>query len=71
MYPLRARSRLGERLLRRLWHGRGMMVDNEPISAVVYIREAVARGEDFGLSVLDIGERIVARIYGSIAVYAD
>jgi hypothetical protein len=32
-------------LLRGLRHGRGMMVDNEPVLAVLYVSEAVARGE--------------------------
>jgi hypothetical protein len=39
-------------LLRRLWHGRGMMVDNEPILAVLHVSEAVeaAATSSFGLA---------------------
>jgi hypothetical protein len=47
------------------------MVDNEPISGVVYVSEAVTRGEELGLSILDIGKRVVARIHSRIAVHAD
>src|SRR5437660_12927888 len=42
------------------WHGRGMVVDDEPILAALDEREAVARGRALGLSVLDIGKRVIA-----------
>jgi hypothetical protein len=38
-YPLRRET---EELFRRLRHGRGMMVDNEPVLGVLYVSEAVA-----------------------------
>src|ERR1700722_18138713 len=58
-------------LLRRLWHGRGMMVDNKPVLAVLYVSEAVARGEYLCFSVLDVGKRIIAGINRRTAVNAD
>ena len=38
-YPLRRET---EELFRRLRHGRGMMVENEPVLGVLYVSEAVA-----------------------------
>src|SRR6202790_4302518 len=58
-------------LFRRLWHGRGMMVDDEPVLAVLYVSEAVARGEYLGFSVLDRGKGVIAGIDRRTAVHAD
>jgi hypothetical protein len=58
------------KLLRRLGHCRGMMVDNEPVFAFLYVSKAVARREYLGFSVLDVGEGIIAGIDGRAAVHA-
>src|ERR1700743_2133285 len=68
----RARGRWGAiALLRRLWHGRGMMVDEEPVLAVLYVSEAVARGEYLCFSVLDVSKGVIAGINRRTAVHAD
>src|SRR5271169_3123392 len=48
-----------------------MMVDNEPVLAVLYVSEAVARGEYLGFSVLDVGKGIITGIDRRAAVHAD
>ena len=47
------------------------MVDNEPVLAVLYVSEAVARGEYLGFSVLDVGKGIIAGINRRTTVHAD
>jgi hypothetical protein len=44
-----------------------MMVDGEPVLAALDVGEAVARGQALGLSVPDIGKRVIAGIHRSDA----
>src|SRR6266404_1989911 len=67
-------QKLGRRttvLFRNGWHGRGMMIDNEPPVAVLDVSEAVARRQGLGLSILGKGERVIAGIDRRAAVDAD
>src|SRR5437879_4644057 len=48
-----------------------MMVDDEPTIAGLDVSKAVARRQALGLSILDVGERIIAGIDRRTAVYAD
>src|SRR5262245_54584124 len=48
-----------------------MVVDDEPVIATLDVREAVARRPGLALSVLDIGERVIAGIDRCTVVYAD
>lgn len=47
------------------------MVHDLPIVSVLHIGEAVAGGDRFGLTVLGVGERVVARVNRSVSVHAD
>src|SRR6267154_1906211 len=67
-YP---RSPIPGELFWRRWHGRGMMVDNEPILAALDVGEAVARRQAPSLSVLDIGKRVIAGVDRRAAIHAD
>ncbi len=64
-------SRQLGKLSRSGWHGRGVVVNDQPMLAVLDVGEAVARGQALRLAILDIGERVVAGIDGRIAVHAD
>src|SRR5882757_184825 len=59
------------RLLRWLWQGRGMMVDDQPTLAVLYVGEAISSRQALGLAILDVGERVIAGIYRCVPVHAD
>jgi catechol 2,3-dioxygenase-like lactoylglutathione lyase family enzyme len=61
-WQLLARTSTPPRLFRGRWHRRGVMVDNEPILAAFDESEAVARRQGLGLSILNKGKRVVARI---------
>src|ERR1700720_4196500 len=67
----RAAGTDSEELFRGRWHRRGMMVDNEPILTTLDVSEAVARRQALGLSVLDIGKRVIAGIDRRTAVHSD
>src|SRR5438067_12816980 len=52
-------------------HGRGMVVDDEPLLAALNEGEAVARRQALRLSILDIGKRVVAGIDCRTAVHTE
>src|SRR5690349_7721594 len=58
-------------LFRRLWHRRGMMVNNEPFFAVLYVGEAVTRWEYLGFSVLYKVERVIPGVDSRATVHTD
>src|SRR5207249_7596782 len=58
-------------LPRRGGHRGGVMVHDHPVLAVLYEREAIARGQSLGFAVLDVGERVVAGVDSGIAIHAD
>src|SRR5215469_18132758 len=59
------------KLFRRRWHGRGMVVHNEPVVATFHVRKAVARRQALGLSIFNKRKSVVAGVDRRTVVYAN
>src|SRR5262249_36250660 len=58
-------------LFRRRWHSRGMVIDNQPMLAILHVGEAVTRWQALGLAVLDVRKRVVTGVDRHSSINAD
>src|SRR5215470_12058538 len=58
-------------LFRRRRHGRRMMIDDEPSTAVLDVGETVARRQGLLLSIVAVGKRVIAGVDRRVAVHSD